>query len=1140
MDRLNPNDKQDIVKEELKKLVYENLISESIYQEVLNGHRQYYNDLAKKERIVPKEKEQVEKSVEQPIVKQPVQPKKEKKVLTPQQIRERNITWALNLGVILLLLGGLVLATSTWETLGNWTKTGMIALVSVLFFGLAWISKRVLNIEKTAYAFVVLGSLFLPIVLISAGYFQLFGTYFSFFGEGRYIYGALGSLAILPLYLYFSYKLGSRLFVWFSYMTISVFVSFVIGALYLPIDGFYLGLMVYNAVLMFGYGYLKKHKLLQAFTKEFIPFIQANLILSTLFMLFFSNHELLYSFNLMLTAVLYLAMIYVTNQKSYHFVFTVMLVYGVYQLIEFAGIHEVGNILYALLGFLFIVIPKWLQDRNDLKKSFQYTSAIVSFLAFIYISFEGILLRMNEASIVLVIAYIIISLNFLFLSNLVKQRLFMYLSPIFMVTALFEIALLGEVWFGYEKISLPLFGLNLLLYIGIGCLIRTSFFRVIKQSTRDISSVIMLICLLASIQSMDWWHVATMLLLLSFIGLWMEKFEDRPPFIALAPWIHAIGIALSIVSLYASFIYWDWMYVYIFPLEAEGYVLGSLVLLGVSFLWRYVKQTEKFKAGFFSAQIIYGYGMLLTIFTEEWMRVIILIGGVGMAYLLYRKTKWSSTPFVMSGLTLVSYFALLIAVHNYMEQLPDYFNWLQFALGTVLLLITSGFFNDKDTRLMKAYQWVGHLYMPFALLISLFLYEENAVWSFLVATIIYGVTTQFIKHEWLIRTFLYACFTSFWSVISLLIWLIEYDSYSHYGFLITSVVIAFFYYISKPEWNKRITYYLVPFSSIGIAVFTGAYPIDLTMLVVTILYAIGLLVILHKQMWTILNVIPLMLVFISTQNFGYERLGWEGQIILIAAFAVILIIVGFVMYPSIIEKSSSSKLQLKTIDWYSIVGLFVLFILYEYSWAGLWTRLLPGILISIYIVLQRNRIPLLSARWFIFAGGIYLLQPYYVLLDHYALPELFERELYVLPWVIYIVLLKKIITENNKALVNNIQWVVLVIVSLLLVQDGLASNTIYDALIVGGLSLASMVGGMVYQLKSFFFIGAGVLLLNVFLQTRPYWGNLPWWGYLLIAGSILISVASYNEWHKQKTSDGKETLLTKFNRKVVQKVRKWE
>lgn len=123
---------------------------------------------------------------------------------------------------------------------------------------------------------------------------------------------------------------------------------------------------------------------------------------------------------------------------------------------------------------------------------------------------------------------------------------------------------------------------------------------------------------------------------------------------------------------------------------------------------------------------------------------------------------------------------------------------------------------------------------------------------------------------------------------------------------------------------------------------------------------------------------------------------------------------------------------------------------------------------------------------------------------------------------------------------NNVEWGVLLIIALILVSDAMVSDTVYEAVILGGLSLTSLLMGMFYQRKSFFFVGAGVLLLNVFLQTRAYWGNLPWWAYLLIAGSILIGVASYNEWHKQKVSDGKETLISKFKKRIIDKVKKWD
>ncbi|MDR7239409.1 hypothetical protein [Neobacillus drentensis] len=88
--------------------------------------------------------------------------------------------------------------------------------------------------------------------------------------------------------------------------------------------------------------------------------------------------------------------------------------------------------------------------------------------------------------------------------------------------------------------------------------------------------------------------------------------------------------------------------------------------------------------------------------------------------------------------------------------------------------------------------------------------------------------------------------------------------------------------------------------------------------------------------------------------------------------------------------------------------------------------------------------------------------------------------------------------------------------------------------------MLSLLSGMFLQIKSYFFVGAGVLLLNVFLQTRPYWGNMPWWFYLLIAGLILITVASFNEWNKQKMNKGESTFITRLKEMVIDKIKKWD
>jgi hypothetical protein len=123
-------------------------------------------------------------------------------------------------------------------------------------------------------------------------------------------------------------------------------------------------------------------------------------------------------------------------------------------------------------------------------------------------------------------------------------------------------------------------------------------------------------------------------------------------------------------------------------------------------------------------------------------------------------------------------------------------------------------------------------------------------------------------------------------------------------------------------------------------------------------------------------------------------------------------------------------------------------------------------------------------------GGGYLLQPYYSILGNLNVPYLWDREVYVLPWIFLVIFIRLILKGRYVNITKPLEWGVLIVVSLLLIQDGLASNTIYDGIILGTLSLLSMLAGMFFQVKSYFFVGSGVLLLNVFLKTRPYWGNM--------------------------------------------------
>lgn len=1160
MGELSERERQEITLNELKKLNNKHYISKDDYKKIHEAYERYQfekrqaigafhqrlpedvADKAKPRQPIEESEHMVSGTMKKDDHIYPDVQATKKSPPTPQEVRDRNITWSLSIAVILLLIGGTALATNTWDIMSNWMKTGMIALVSALFFGLAWMTERVLVIRKTAFAFYVLGGLFLPIVYLSIGFFEQLGTYLSIHGEGRFLYGALGSLLFFPIYLWLAFKLRARLFIWISYVMVTLFAGFVLAWLNLPIDGFYLGIMVFNGLLIIGYRLLRKKDGLMLITKDLPLYIQANLILSTLLMILFYSHDTAYGFNLILTAIIYFAMIYVTNQKYYHFVFSAMLVYGTYQIIEFSMLSHIEPIALAALGFVFLFIPRVINDQYQLATIFRYTSAIVSACAFIFISVQGMIIRMDDPSVLLLIAYVLIALNFTYLTHAsdVKKGLFVYLSPFFLMAALFEACRLGQELFGFESLALPMFFGAVLFYSLLGCLLRVSFLKPIQTSSRDVALGVMVICFLVELAQNHWWQSGVMLAMISLVALMMGRYETRSFFktIHLPTWLHPLTLGFAVTLFYTELdLVTD--HFNLGPFEPLALVTASFIVLGIGMVWKYARKERFFSHSFFVAQGFYFIGMLGTFNLLKYdfdltMRTLIVLGGVVMAYLLYLKTKWGVMPYVMSVVSLLFYITGLMAIHDHYMIESDLFIMLQLPLGAVMLLVAGWLLRTYDKKLRNAYWWVGHVYFPFAFVMSLG-YGDIAIWSAVLATVIYACSVRLATQEWKIKTFLYACFTTFWLILLDGFNLLELEHLNHYAWLMTSIVLIVGWLRSSSIWRARMIYYMLPFSLLGALMFTIVRPFDLTLLIITVIYIALILMLLRVMHWDIFKFLPLMLVFKAVLAFTIEQPGTDFALTLI--IGVLFISIGVLFYPIVYQKTTE---KLPIFDWYTVAGFFALFLLYVSADNLLWQKALPGVLIALSIYVQRRRLPAIQPRWILFAGIAYLLEPYDAWLRFIEIPDLIEAECYVLPWVVLAIFLKKLGGDTYRVAMNYMQWTVLIVVSLILIQDALASNTVYDALIIGTLALASLIGGMISQQKSFFFVGAGVLLLNLFLQTRPFWGALPWWVYLLIAGSVLITVASYNEWHKQKTSQGKETLVSLFNEKIIKRFKTWD
>lgn len=1149
MEFIPKEERRRIFRNELYNLREMGYVTPEEYRNVTDAHNDYFSylleieqrekesvkaeQIAKTAAIQPGSEKDIKVHVKQKAVK--VKPKK-----TAEELRERNISWSLNIGVIMLLIGGLFVATSNWETMSPWMKAGSIALVSALFYSIAFVSYRFLKIEKTAFAFVVLGSLFLPIFTLSLGWFELLGPYLSFNGEGRFILGFISSSVLISVYALLAEKLSSRLFVWFAFIASTAAAAYLLRAIGLDVDGFYLGLMIYNSLLIAGYHYLKKKAMFPLFTKELAFYSQANLILSTLFLLLFFENHVFYGFNLILTAAIYLSMIFVNGRKEYHFVFSAMMVYGAYQILDNLNFHDASLIGYALLGFIFLLLPKFLNDQLALKKTFQLTSAIVSGLAFIMITVEGMLLRSQNPSFTLLAAYLIIAANFIYLSNTQKFIIFRYLSSIFLASALFEAVMQLHIWFVFETLILPVNFIGFTLFTVFGWQLKTKYLFVIQHSSRDVGIVIMSSMILVSFAMFEWWELGLMLSLTGGLFYLLIRIENRPVLPSMAQWAAPISIGLAAASFGEEIRAQSSFYQDFFGVPGNFAVAG-LLLLAISFILRNRKEIKRAESTFYISHGFYTAALFFT-FTASNLSILseslIWFGGILMSLLLFKTTKEIMISYVPGVISLAWYIITFDSINEGLYNFSTAAETLIFPGGGWLLLVTAALLSKKEKLLSKGIAWVAHVYLVPIMIISYLIYGELAVWSYLVATGVYVVNLLFVNQEWKVKSVLYGAFTTLFLSIKTGINYFTGEDFGHYAFMATSILIGVYWLTAKDPFKQRTVYYLVPFSLLGIASFLVAYPYSWTLFGMNLLYAAGTVFLLHRVKWDLLNLLPLLVIFYSSiQMIFQSRMDVLFDIALLAGFGVSLLFAGRVLYPKLWQ--NGGVYGLKSLDAYTIVAFFFIVTISVFKPETFWAQIVHGVLLSLAFWLQRNRVHGEGKIVLTFIAGAYLLVPYYAGVEQLDIPALWVWEVNVLPFVVLVIFLRFIAKGKWENITGYIQWAVLVIVSLILMRDGLVSNTVYDALILGSLSLISMLAGMWLRVKAYFFVGAGVLLLNIVLQTRPFWGNLPWWGYLLIGGTILIAVASFNEWNKQKGAKGEKTFIISLKEKISSKLKNW-
>lgn len=352
--------------------------------------------------------------------------------------------------------------------------------------------------------------------------------------------------------------------------------------------------------------------------------------------------------------------------------------------------------------------------------------------------------------------------------------------------------------------------------------------------------------------------------------------------------------------------------------------------------------------------------------------------------------------------------------------------------------------------------------------------------------------------------------------------------YANHSFSFSVILIIIGWIFTNNHWKKRIEYFIVPFSFLAVIsslfAFDNNYFIFNIMIFALILFN---LYIIDKIKWNIINILPLLQLLIATIITIEEY--HLTPIMYSLLFTFIILTLKFISD----KKHKQFKIDIN-FNWYFVINIlfYISFEIYVIN-TYLVLQLIPSILLTYLIYSQISKVSLKITKNILKTISILtLLIPYYKILNEmliFITPYL-HTELYILPFIILTIILKLKVWSHKEIMIK-VEWILLLIISAILVIDALSTSTIYDAIIIGILSLTSIISGMHFKLKSYFFVGVGMLLLTLYTQTKPFWGNMPWWVYLLVGGIALITFASVYEFQKQNKKNFFQEQKNKFKTK---------
>ncbi len=354
--------------------------------------------------------------------------KEEQKINKESKIKDekeqKNIV-ILVTGAICIVLSAIVFLMSTWNSIPNILKTVVLSLLTLVFFGGSYIAKEKFKLDKASQTFFYIAMAYIPICLISIAIFELFGTYLSIYGEGRYIYLMFASLFVAFIY-YTTYINKNSKYLLYGSLLSQVF-SIVAFSLIFSNDILIIGinLLLYNILLIL---ITKKDIFIKVY--NFIP-----AIITFVAIIMLGEQTKTMIFMLALLAINFLILELKNSQKIYSYMFNVFLtIFGIYTVSIFSDLlgTNISHLLALCFALLLYIIENMLLIKSNRKN-------LINSLSVVTISTIGILHIESFANTSIITPYMISILQMLILaityikSKSIKKNIIATLIPLYFI-----------------------------------------------------------------------------------------------------------------------------------------------------------------------------------------------------------------------------------------------------------------------------------------------------------------------------------------------------------------------------------------------------------------------------------------------------------------------------------------------------------------------------------------------------------------------------------------------------------------------------------------------------------------------------------------------------------------------------------